>query len=209
MLALLLGAFLGFISAVPVAGPVSALVLSYGLRGHFTAGRWLSLGAGLVEGLYVFLAFWGWSTFLSRYPDVLRVSSWLTVVLLAGIGIYFIQSKKMRVIPEGSQKPKAASAWAAFSIGSGVAIANPSVLVTWMAGLTALHSMRLLDPGLLHGALFSLGVGFGIFGWFYVFLKVLKKYRARFEVKVLDWVLKGIGFALIAIAVGLLWRGRY
>ena len=84
----------------------------------------------------------------------------------------------MRELPkDGSRKPEketAAGAWAPFSIGVGVCAANPSLVVTWMAVFTVIHSMQLLDFKIIHGAFFSLGIAAGISFGFMCFCDSLK-----------------------------------
>ena len=211
-IAILLGIFLGFLTAVPVAGPVSALILTNGLRGTPGTGRWLALGAGLAEGCYGFLAFLGVNAFLIRYPRILQFSSWLAVGILVSIGIYFIVSKKMRMLPRLeastslSRAESKSGAWSGFSIGLVVCAANPSLLITWMAAFAVIHSLGLLSFRPLHGAVFSLGITAGICLWFHLFLKVIEKYRSYFNDKNLDRILKGMALIIFAAALTLFLR---
>ena len=74
LIAFVVGFLFGFIGSIPVAGPISALVFSRGIQGRFRSGVFISLGGGVAEALYSFLAFWGFSSYLTRYPFIVPVS---------------------------------------------------------------------------------------------------------------------------------------
>lgn len=199
ILAALLGAVFGFISAVPVAGPISAIVFSQGMQGRFSQARWIALGAALVESGYAFLAFWGFNRFLSKYSILLVISKIVAAVVLLGLGIYFIRSKKMRA-PLSFSETNGARAPKAFFLGAGISAANPTLIATWAASITTLYSMSLFSFSNANSALFSLGVCAGIFGWFSLFIHLIAKHRNRFDSRILGRVLTGIGIALIGIS---------
>ena len=70
----LIAALFGFAGSMPLAGPVAVLVVSRGALKEYTAAFRIGLGAAVAEGVYAFLAFWGFATFLARYPAVLPIS---------------------------------------------------------------------------------------------------------------------------------------
>ena len=61
-LAALLGFAFGWVGSIPVAGPVSALVVARGLEGRFSSGVWIAIGGGLVEALYAASSLVSYST---------------------------------------------------------------------------------------------------------------------------------------------------
>ena len=71
MLALLVGFAFGYLGSMPVAGPISVLVLHLGLAREGRRAFHLALGGALAEGIYALLAFWGLSAILAGHPLLL------------------------------------------------------------------------------------------------------------------------------------------
>ena len=86
MLALLVGFAFGYLGSMPVAGPISVLVLHLGLAREGRRAFHLALGGALAEGIYALLAFWGLSAILAGHPLLLPVSRVLGAGILLGLG---------------------------------------------------------------------------------------------------------------------------
>ncbi len=97
LMAALVGLIVAFVASMPVAGPVAALVVRHGLEGHVKSALMLGVGTGLAEGVYAFLALWGFSTFLADYPIVVPISKAVAAVILVALGIWFT-----RFVPQTS-----------------------------------------------------------------------------------------------------------
>jgi threonine/homoserine/homoserine lactone efflux protein len=203
--AILLGAAIGFISAIPVAGPVSAFIFSYGMKGKFSQARFTALGAGLGEAIYCFLAFWGFTALFAEHENLIRGTQFVAAALLAVLGVYFFRSKRMREVkdPKPGSKRKTQRA---FLIGLGMSAANPSLIATWTAAATSIHSFHPFRFTILNEALFSVGVWAGIYGWFTLSLRLMKRFRERIRDKFVDRMLKGIGILLIGLAGWMVYR---
>lgn len=206
-MAILLGTVFGFLSAVPIAGPIAAFIFSQGMKGRYAQARWVALGASLVEGAYTFLAFWGFNQLLTRFSFIFVVSNAVAAVILAGLGIYFLRSKKMREpVPLASQTEEVSRSSRAFFIGVGVSAINPSLIATWAATITTLYSMNLFEFSNRNAAFFSVGVIVGIFAWFNLSLRIIAKHRGRFKVSMLDLMLKIVGGSLLAVSAWMFFR---
>ncbi len=193
----------GLITAIPIAGPISALVFSQAMRGKYSQARWIALGASLVEAVYAFLAFWGFARLVNEFAWLILASKIFAAVLLCGLGVYFFRSKKMRR-PEvqDAQSPKmppAARRLSAFLMGAGVCAANPSLLATWGATIAALYSMKWFSLTDANAAGFSAGIAGGIFVWFVLFVGLIRKHRGRISGRLMDRILKAIGVTLLAL----------
>lgn len=206
LIAILVGIIFGFISAVPIAGPVSVIVFSQGMKGRYDQARWVALGAALLEAAYTFLAFWGFNQLLTKFSSIFILSNAVAAVILAGLGIYFLRSKKMRAPIVESPNISSTRASRSFLMGAGISAVNPSLIATWAATITTLYSMNLFEYSNLNSAVFSVGVAAGIFGWFALFLKLIEKYRDRFKEAVLGKVLSCIGTGLLALSAWMLYR---
>ena len=56
----------GFVGAIPVAGPIAAMVVERSIIGRFKAAIWLGVGSAVAAGGYAALAVFGFS-FLVDY----------------------------------------------------------------------------------------------------------------------------------------------
>src|SRR5271170_2684173 len=79
-----------FVGSLPLAGPIALLVVSNGASGRHKEALRIALGAAVAEGIYAFLAFWGFATFLARHALVLPISHGVTAVILCGLGARFL-----------------------------------------------------------------------------------------------------------------------
>lgn len=205
IIALLLGAAVGFISAIPVAGPVSAFIFSFGMKGKFAQARFVALGAGFGEAIYCFLAFWGFTALLAGHENLILGSQLIAAGLLAALGVYFFRSKRMREVKEAKPGTKRKTK-RSFLIGLGMALANPSLIATWTAAATSIHSFHPFPFTTLNEGSFAVGVWAGIYGWFTLSLRLMKRYRERIREHFVDRMLKGIGILLVGLAVWMVYR---
>jgi threonine/homoserine/homoserine lactone efflux protein len=200
LVALLIGFCFGFFGSIPVAGPIAALVLSRGLTGRFTSAVLIGVGGAVAEALYAFLAFWGFSTYLTKYPWIDPVSRSVAAVILVGLGISFTRYKGAREAPKQEAQSHAKS----LALGFSITALNPTLIATWTAATTTLYSADLvrLEPG---SALpFAVGALLGIGGWFGLLTGLLRRYRGRFDQKKLELVVRGIGVLILCLG---LWFG--
>lgn len=77
------GLVAGFIFAMPIAGPISVLIVSNALNGKRKYSNQISIGASLSDFIYVFIAIFGITSFYSYYMPV------IPYLLIAG-SIFFI-----------------------------------------------------------------------------------------------------------------------
>jgi threonine/homoserine/homoserine lactone efflux protein len=206
MVAFVIGSIIGFVSAIPVAGPISAVILSYGLKGLYTEGRRIALGASLVESAYAFFAFWGFGTFLADSKLIFTLSKSFTAILLAILGVYFFVSKKIREPNPVLSTAESAHPRGAFFIGAAMTLINPTLIATWTVVATALYSATLFPFTLENFALFSIGLSIGIFVWFTLMLKLIKKNRTNLSPRLLDRTLKAFGTLLFAISAAMIYK---
>ena len=184
---------------MPVAGPISALVLSYGIKRRYAQARMLALGAAIVESIYAFIAFVVFAKFFDRFKSLFVFSNLVVVGILIALAIYFFRSKRLRN-PGAAVKASATRKTKAFLTGVAVSSANPSVIVTWGAAIGMIHSFKAFEVTLLNQFLFSLGICGGSFVWFVVFLKIISHHHNRFEPATTDKILKGFACLLIVLA---------
>lgn len=194
--ALFLGLLFGFFGAMPLAGPIALLILSRGMEGRFREGMFTALGASAAETIYAFLAFLGFSAFLTQFTWVLPVSKGLAAVVLTLLGISFIRKRP----PEPGKAVTHGRGRHALAIGFLLTALNPTLVATWSAATTTLYSLEVVEFQPQYSWLFALGVFAGDMAWYWLMLVLTTHHRLRFGPNVLARVLQVMGIGLIALA---------
>jgi len=196
-LTFLVGLILGFVGSIPIAGPTSVIVLKNTLEKGNREGLDVAVGAGVAEAIYAFFAFWGLTAALVHFPGIVNAARIVGAVLIIVVGVYLVlqrtSARRRRQAPESDRQ---GHRWLR---GFASAIFNPTLLVTWTTVVTALHAMSLLRMRGIDAVPFALGVGVGIMGWFFLLVKLVQRFRDRLRPESLNRVVKGMGWALIAI----------
>ncbi len=189
-----------FVGSLPLAGPIALLVVSNGVSGHYREALRIALGAALAEGIYAFLAFWGFATFLARYALVLPISHGVTALILVALGARFLFfTVKDEPAREGGEA-KPARFWVGFSISA----LNPTLLATWGAVTTFLFSKQLVELTPVLAIPFGVFTAAGIALWGLMTVALLERFRHKLPTIALTWTVRGMGVILIA---GGLWSG--
>ncbi len=199
LLTLALGFAFGFVGSIPVAGPISLLVVAYSLQARYRDALALAAGGALAEGAYAALAFRGMSTLLARYPSALPWSRAAGAVVLTGLGIAFLRGHAS----SGERKPSA-SHRRSFLTGFGLTALNPTLLVTWTAATTTLYGTGLLSPDTATATPFAIGAGAGIVSWFSVLILLLRRHHGVFKPDTLGRAVRAVGVVLLGFG---LWFG--
>lgn len=197
-IAALIGFAFGFFGSIPVAGPIAAIVLKRGLTGRFRSAALVGLGCAVAEAGYACLAFWGFSTFLARYPLVEKVSQAVAAAILIGLGASFA---RYRGAKEAAEAGRNDSAWSSLALGFTVTALNPTLIVTWTGATTFLFASRLVTLAPSASIPFSLGALAGISGWFALLTGLLRRYAGRFDRAKLDRVVRGVGWMILALGL--------
>ena len=197
ILAFLVGLLLGFVGSIPVAGPTSVIVLKNTLEKGNREGLDIAAGAGLAESIYAFFAFWGLTTALLKFPGMVNAARIVGAVLIVAVRVSLVLWRtNARRLRKAAADDRQGRRWLR---GFASAILNPTLLVTWTTVVTALHAMSLLRMRGIDALPFAVGVGVGIMGWFFLLVKLAQRFRDRLRPQSLDRVVKGMGWAMIAI----------
>jgi threonine/homoserine/homoserine lactone efflux protein len=203
ILALILGLALGFFGSMPVAGPISILVLKYALENRRREALSLSIGASIAEAAYAFVAFWGLSSVLVRYPSVLPVMRMVGALVLICIGAYFgLRRPKVALSPD----QPLASRGTTWITGFAVTLFNPTLILTWSTIITALHatSMFHLEPN--EAVPFALGVVVGIVLWFLILIALVQRFREHLKPTTTAVLIRTLGWGLVSIGLVVGWK---
>lgn len=203
LLALLAGLVCGFVGCIPVAGPTAVLVLGRALDGKSAEAFEIAVGSSISEGAYALFAYLGMTAALAQFPWLSPVSRALGAVILLALGLYLAARPRRPRPPVEPHVPAAVaarrSALGTIFLGLVVTGMNPTLLASWSAVVTALHSTRTLRVEPLDSFPFALGVGLGSAAWFGLMVALLHKFRRSVSERALDRVVRGIG---VALAIG-------
>jgi threonine/homoserine/homoserine lactone efflux protein len=202
LVALLLGLGCGFVGSIPIAGPAAVLVVERALGGHGRAAFGVGAGSAVAEAGYALLAFLGMTAAISRFPWLLPVSRVVGALILVGLGLYFALARRRH--PSEKESPVGKRARDGLWLGVVVTAINPTLLVTWSAVVTVLHSTGFLRVNPLDAFPFALGVAVGVGGWFALAIAIIEKLRARVRDETMDKVVRVLGWILLACGLALL-----
>ncbi len=196
LLPLLIGFAFGYVGSMPVAGPISVLVLHLGLAHDSRHGVYVAVGGALAESFYALLAFWGLSTVLARYPVVLPVSRAVGAGLLLALGLVMLLG---RTRPAAPRDAPARGNKRSLLLGFLVTAVNPTLIVTWTAAVAALHATGLLAMERAQALPFAAAAGVGIVAWFLTLLWLVNKWRSRVSPDAMRRFRRGMGGVLVAL----------
>ena len=198
--AALLGFVLGFVGSMPLVGPIAILVFTRGVENRARNGFYLALGAALAESGYAYLAFWGFSQLLERYPWIEPTTRAVGAVILTGLGLRFALRGQLFSVERAGPGAEVGNK-RSFFLGFTVTALNPALIATWTLALTTLYLFYSggFDP---HRALpFSIGVGIGIVSWFAILLSLLGRFRERFRPATLTRAIRVMGVVLTLLGL--------
>jgi threonine/homoserine/homoserine lactone efflux protein len=190
---------LGFVGSMPVAGPIAVLVVTRSSDGRFREALHLALGAAAAEGVWAFVAFWGFATFAARHHSVLPVSHAVTAIVLLVVGARFVRWKPKPVVAGDVRRGRSP-----LGIGFLVSILNPTLAVTWSTVTTALYSRQLVTMTGWLALPFGVAAAGGVAAWFAILIRVVRRYGKSFPAGVVMWTVRGMGLLLVAVGV---WSG--
>lgn len=206
--AALFGFLLGFFGSIPVAGPLAVLVLSRGLDGRFRPALLIAVGGAVGEAGYAALAFWGFGALLADYSWIEPASRGAGALILAPLGYMLVRTPKASplVAEATSAPPPRRSDLASFLLGFTVTAANPALIATWTAAVTALFASDVVDFEPSSAAFFALGTALGIAAWSALLLGFIWKLKNRFRPELLAATKRVTGALVIALAIFFAWR---
>jgi threonine/homoserine/homoserine lactone efflux protein len=200
--ALLVGFLFGFLGSIPVAGPLAAIVLARAMAGRDRSALFIALGGGLAEGLYAWLACFGFTALLARYSWLAPASELVATLILTGLGLLFLLKP-----PEPRNEADATGQEGSdLLLGFTLVALNPTLIATWTAATTVLLSTGLVSLDGSTAAWFAGGAWVGIVAWFVALIVLVRRYRERFNPQQLKRFLRAMGVFLLGVAAWFLYR---
>ncbi|MBP7094386.1 MAG: LysE family transporter [Candidatus Kapabacteria bacterium] len=214
IIALLVGALVGYVLAIP-PGPIGMASVRTGLRDGWRQAIKLSVGAGLLDLIYCSLAMWAssWVVDLLRSMEggnpIVTLSIQLVIVLfMIGFGIFQIQEHPVKgVDPEkhkrGDKLLSRVTSNGPFFVGVGFAVANlanPTFIPAVMAMTTFIQKMGVFEQTFLNAMAFSVGFGAGNTLWLMTLVRLVLAFRDKMTPKFIHRIQQGTGVTLILFA---------
>ncbi|MFP4529066.1 MAG: LysE family translocator [Candidatus Kapaibacterium sp.] len=221
IIAILAGALLGFVLAIP-PGPVGVSAVKLGLFTGRRAATHFSLGTGLLDVFFCLAAIFATSAvvssignFTTDYPLVMVILQVTLVVAFMIFGFVSIRSKKtlnFEESPADKQESRIVASLKSkgpFFLGIGIAltnIANPSFLPSLMWVTMNVHSLNIMENSAANNFLFSVSFGFGNFLWLYGLVQVVLRYKHKISDNMMMRIQQFAGFTLIGFGTLLGYR---
>jgi len=203
LVACLVGFICGFIGSIPIAGPIAALVVGWGLYRSPRYAISLALGGAIVEAIYAYLTFWGFGKLLQQYPWINDVSRTVTVLLLICLGVVLVRSRPLSKPRRSNLKTSRRGVAGCFLLGVSIAASNPILLASWSSVVMVINGLNILRLDSSLAITFSIGVGLGIIAWFAILLALLHNYRQHLETITLQRTVNTFGVILLVSGIGL------
>lgn len=204
-LTFVVGLLSGLISAVPV-GPVNATIFNEGGRRGFWWAFMIGLGATVMEFLYCAAAFAGFSSLLESRWVVTGLQG-VSVVLLLVLGVKYLRlhdvpgmGRTARMLEEKLHPHTA------FMTGFLRVLANPGVLLFWVAASTVFVGHGWIDVSWAGKALCVGGVTTGVLLWFIALSYIATHAHRQLSTKSLVRLSQLSGVVLLGVALALIIR---
>lgn len=192
----LLGCALGWLGSMPLAGPVSALVIKRGLTGRARHGFALATGAALAETGWCAGALLGYGVLLDRWVWLRPAAGAVGGALVLVLGLRLLLRRDGEAPPSHLPSATGRGWFAEIVLGFSLVVVNPGVLLSWAGVLAALHAVG-LEPATRETRLqFAAGVPAGIVAWFTFLLWLLRHTGSRLGRSLLPRALRLLGALL-------------
>lgn len=188
----------GFVGSMPLAGPVSVMVLSRAARGRFEDALRVGAGAALAEAVYAGAAYFGFAALLSHQAVIAPISRAVSAAVLVALGVRFVAFELRET--KDSRDKKAGT----LALGLSVSALNPTLLLTWSAAVAFLYSKGLHGASPADAAPFGACAGAGVAAWFFVLVKTLRRYEGKLPRGLLTATVRALGLVLVGLGV---WSG--
>jgi threonine/homoserine/homoserine lactone efflux protein len=194
----LLGCALGWLGSMPLAGPVSALVVKRGLSGHARHGFALAAGAALAETGWCAGALLGYGALFDRWYWLRPAAGAVGGALVLVFGLRLLLGRRGEAPPPHLPPAPRRGWFGEIVLGFSLVVVNPGVLLSWAGVLAALHAVGLEPASQQTRLQFAAGVPAGIVAWFALLLWLLRHAGSRLGRTLLPRALRLLGALLCA-----------
>ena len=210
-MALLAGFAVGLFGAIP-PGPVNVNIIRKASLNQTREALRVGLGAALVDTVICGFVAMGFGWVLEKVVSNPWTRLGLALFLLAsGLKILVFDrrrdAERDAAGPGLTAPPREVSGFR-FPLLVGVlqGAANPALFVNWTLIISFLVGHRILPTGLLAGGTFAVGVGVGVFTWFFILTELVERLKSH---PAGEWIKKSTfaaGVLLLAFGLFFSWR---
>ncbi|MBC7538970.1 MAG: LysE family transporter [Bacteriovorax sp.] len=177
IIALIIGLITGFLICIPV-GPINVWVVNTLIKHDFKSAFAIALGGSLMDFIYFMVILSGLSLFHFS-PKTILILKIVGVVFLLAFGLKELFFQKQNFVLDKDIKKKEPTVFAFFLLGVAIYSSNPTLVAT-MSGLAAVIKSWNLFPNVYRSYFaLSFGLAVGSASWFYILLRIVKKYQNK------------------------------
>jgi threonine/homoserine/homoserine lactone efflux protein len=200
MIACLTGFVSGFLVSFPV-GPVNLTIVNEGARRGFTWAILIAAGAVAMETIYCTLAFMGFSTFFTI--GVIKAAfELISFLLMLYLGIKFLRAKVIEAHnPSADRIEGTLHLHSAFMVGFVRVLANPGVLLLWIALTGSFVSHDWVGVSCREKLACIAGVCLGTATWFLLLTYTVSRGHRKFSPRTLLRMEQVSGICLLVVAL--------
>lgn len=168
LLSLLLGIVMGLLFAIPL-GPISVFVAQQTMKGQTRDGLRVAAGSVVIDIVYCLIITLGFISLFARYLQDHIVQLALAMIMIAygmKMLIYDRRHPKQESGRLTDRRPVRNGSRMKYLLGTTMALANPTLFLSWTAALSFLTAQGLLAPYFWDKIVFSFAVGLGNLIWF-------------------------------------------
>ncbi|MBN8248553.1 MAG: LysE family transporter [Verrucomicrobia bacterium] len=192
----------GFITSA-LGGPINITVVNESAQRGFFRGLLIALGATAMELVYCAAAFAGFAELFQR-PLVRAIMELFSFLLVLWLGIKYLRAGHLEVGPKLERLEHLVEErlhpHTAFWTGFVRVLANPGVLLLWIAITGSLVAHRVLQPTLAGKLMFCAGVATAGCTWFTGLSWGVSRGHGRFSVPTLRRISQASGLLLLITA---------
>lgn len=181
-IALSIGLIIGFLSCIPI-GPVNVSVVNTLINRNFNSAYAIALGGCLMDFIYFMIVLTGLS-FFQFTPNVILFFKIAGIIFLLLFGIKELIAKSPQLNLKEYKETKASTLIGFFLLGVLIYSSNPALIVSMTGMAAAIKSWNMFDNKLVNYLSLSLGISAGSAFWFYLLLKIVKKYKNKIPEKI-------------------------
>jgi threonine/homoserine/homoserine lactone efflux protein len=199
LIAFILGLFIGFLSCIPI-GPVNVWVVNTFIKRDFNSAFAIALGGCLMDFIYFMIVLTGLSFFNFSLKTILFFK-------IAGVAFLFLFGLKELIVKnrnfnldEKSETNKSTLV-GFFILGIVIYSSNPALIVSMSGVAAAIKSWNLFENNLKSYFTLSTGFALGSAIWFYLLLKIVKRYENKIPEKFYNNFSRACGVLIVGISL--------
>jgi len=203
MIAFIVGFIIGYLTTIPI-GPINLAVVMKALRNHTAQALLIGIGSALMDVIYCAAAVFGIGSLIT-HPSLeltFRIATFL-IFFIYGLKTTFGKLPQAHFQPSEEDAPGFKRY---FLLGMAMYFSNPSFLAYWITIGGIVHGYHIIQPIMLDNALFALGTGVGVTGWFFTLVELVERHKIKFEINKIRKITRFFGLILLVVSLFLGWN---